>query len=171
MQALTGEPSDTASQARLQDSTQQVSCNPHYAVLGILSVCSSKRRVHSCVSVQGNSTTQKETQQSCDIHPDHFQQQKAVTPSARSSLESRTSEQAFATEDFFNWEYSEPKPRHNKDFLGQRKKDIRSSLAWDCNTDTPIVTTRRSKDYGEETQTMRSTMCQGRSYCGSSDSL
>lgn len=117
--------------------------------------------------------TDKVAQQSCEVHPDHLQQQqqqKLDPPSARSSLESHTSEQGLATEDFFSWEYIEPKPRHSKDFLGQRQKDIRSSLDWDFNTDTPLVTTRRSKDYGEENQIMRSNMCQGRSYCGSSDS-
>ena len=49
----------------------------------------------------------------------------------------------------FSWDYIQPKAG-GKDFLGQRKKDVRSSLDWDFQNKMPAAVTRRSKEYGEE---------------------
>lgn len=84
--------------------------------------------------------------------------------SDRSSFERCNSGQGIDTEDEFRGEYAEPKQGHTKDFLRQRRMDIRSSLDWDFDSHRPILVTRRSKDYGEESQrVLASSVDQGRS--------
>lgn len=68
----------------------------------------------------------------------------------------------------FSWDYIEPQAG-GKDFLGQRKKDVRSSLDWDFQNELPLAVTRRSKEYGEERprNPMGGLVAAGRSYSGS----
>ena len=60
------------------------------------------------------------------------------------------SDQGTVSEASFSWDYVES-PQNSKDFLGQRKCDIRQSLDIDFNSNAPMAPTRRSKDYGERT--------------------
>ena len=89
--------------------------------------------------------------------------------SKQASLERRDSCPALmATEASFSWDYIEPKTG-GKDFLGQRKNDVRSSLDWDFQNEVPMAVTRRSKEYGEERPRipMGGHIGPGRSYSGS----
>ena len=103
----------------------------------------------------------------CGVHPDFLlpqQQQHMSAESDCSSFERWSSGHGGNTEDEFSWEYAEPQQQHTKDFLGQRKKDVRSSLDWDFDSHRPLVITRRSKDFGEESQmALAGSLCQGRS--------
>ena len=67
----------------------------------------------------------------------------------------------------FSWDYIQPKAG-GKDFLGQRKKDVRSSLDWDFQNNVAVAVTRRSKEYGEERPRITTAgLSAGRSYSGS----
>jgi len=92
--------------------------------------------------------------------------------SQRVSSERSGSGQGLGQEDNFSWDYIKHKPpvRYSKDFMGQRMSNIRTSLDWDFNNETPMAVTRRSKDYGEQNQIMKTGLSKGRSYAGSLDS-
>ena len=96
------------------------------------------------------------------------------TQSKRDSFESCSCNHGLTRERSGGWDWMKHEPpsriRQSKDFMGQRMSDLRASLDWDFNTDTPLAATRRSKDYGEKTQSLKSSMSKGRSYSGSLDS-
>ncbi len=108
-----------------------------------------------------------QVEDACGVHLDYLLEQQQ--DSDRSSFEKCTSGQGLNIEDDFRWEYAEPKQGLTKDFLRQRKVDMRSSLDWDLKSRRPILVTRRSKDYGEESQSvLAGNMSQGRSQYGPS---
>ncbi|KAL3134196.1 hypothetical protein ABBQ38_006679 [Trebouxia sp. C0009 RCD-2024] len=112
----------------------------------------------------GQLTTSTAARQAKMQHPSQQQQQHVGCDSDRSSFERCNFGQGIDTEDEFRGEYAESKQGHTKDTLRQRRMDIRSSLDWDFNSHRPILVTRRSKDYGEESQrVLASSVDQGRS--------
>ena len=111
--------------------------------------------------------TQQEPEKAGGLHPGQLQVQRSGLLSTQASLERRDScPGLMATEASFSWDYIQPKVS-SKDFLGQRKKDIRSSLHVDFENEVPMAVTRRSKDYGEQRPKMGTGFGAGRSYSGS----
>lgn len=119
----------------------------------------------SCV--QGNRVTQQEPEKGSVVHPGQLQLQRSGLLSTQASLERREScPGLMAAEASFSWDYIQPKAS-GKDFLSQRKKDIRSSLDLDFQNEMPMAVSRRSKEYGEQRPKMGTGFGAGRSYSGS----
>ena len=114
--------------------------------------------------------TRHDHEEECGVHSGHLQAlQQRDSLSKQASLEGRDPG-LMAAEPNSSWDNIRPHASHNKDFLGQRKKDIRGSLDWDFQNDAPMVTTRRSKEYGGERPMMKRGVAAARSFSGSSDS-
>ena len=118
---------------------------------------------------QGNRMSRQNSQQGGGLHPGQSQRQWSNSLSKQASFERKDSCSGLMTNDTsFSWDYIEPQAG-GKDFLGQRKKDVRSSLDWDFQNELPLAVTRRSKEYGEERprNPMGGLVAAGRSYSGS----